>query len=260
MGSIHAWSTIVSAFLASSVEAVEALTVVLAVGVVRGWRSALLGTMAALFLLVALVAIFGRALGQIPVSILQLVVGTLLLLFGMRWLRKAMLRSAGVIGLHDEAAIYADKIQALGGDGGVAGGASRKTWHPIAIATAFKAVTLEGIEVIIIVIALGSIQGLLVPASIGALAACLLVVAAGVVLRRPLARVPENSLKFAVGILMSAFGLFWFGEGIGLEWPYADAAILGLMAILAAASWLGVAAARRMHETVKGTAVKGGTA
>src|SRR4029077_9445903 len=130
---------------------------------------------------------------------------------------KAMLRSAGVIGLHDEAAIYADEIQALGGDGGIAGAASRKTWDPIAIATAFKAVTLEGIEVIVIVIALGSIQGLLVPASIGALAACLLVVAAGVVLRRPLSRVPENSLKFVVGILMSAFGLFWFGEGIGLE-------------------------------------------
>ena len=244
-GSIHAWSTIVSAFLASSVEAVEALTVVLAVGVVRGWRSALLGTLAAVCVLAALVAIFGRALGQIPVSALQLVVGALLLLFGMRWLRKAMLRSAGVIELRDEAAIYNQEIHALSGGGEAARANSPGAWDPIAIVTAFKAVTLEGVEVIAIVIALGAVQGLLIPASLGALAACLLVVAAGLALHRPLARVPENSLKFVVGILMSAFGLFWFGEGIGLQWPYADAAILGLMAMLAIASWLGVRVARR---------------
>jgi uncharacterized membrane protein len=247
-GSIHAWSTIVSAFLASSVEAVEALTVVLAVGVVRGWRSALVGTLAALFLLFALVAIFGRALGQVPVSALQLVVGALLLLFGMRWLRKAMLRSAGGIDLRDEAAIYQGEIDALGSDG-AGGQTSRTVWDPIAIVTAFKAVTLEGIEVIVIVIALGAVQGLLIPASIGALAACLLVVVAGGVLHRPLSRVPENSLKFVVGILMSAFGLFWFGEGIGLQWPYEDAAILGLMGMLAIASGLGVKIATRVRAT-----------
>jgi Ca2+/H+ antiporter, TMEM165/GDT1 family len=258
-GSIHTWSTVVSAFLASSVEAVEALTVVLAVGVVRGWRSALLGTLAALCLLVALVAIFGRALGQIPVSVLQLVVGALLLLFGMRWLRKAMLRSAGVIELHDEAVIYNQEIHALSG-GGEAARDSPGAWDPIAIVTAFKAVTLEGVEVIVIVIALGAVQGLLIPASLGALAACLLVVAAGLALHRPLARVPENSLKFVVGILMSAFGLFWFGEGIGLQWPYADAAILGLMAILAIASWLGVRVASRVKATGKRVAAQGGTA
>ena len=257
IGSIHAWSTIVSAFLASSVEAVEALTVVLAVGVVRGWRSALLGAAAALCLLIVLVAIFGRALGQIPVSMLQLVVGTLLLLFGMRWLRKAMLRSAGVIDLHDEAAIYQKEIHALGGNSAAARADSLSAWDPIAIATAFKAVTLEGVEVIVIVIALGAVQGLLVPASLGALAACVLVVGAGVVLHRPLARVPENSLKFVVGILMSAFGLFWFGEGIGLEWPYADAAILGLMAILAVTSWLGITVARRARAIDKRAAVRG---
>jgi uncharacterized membrane protein len=255
-GSIHAWSTIVSAFLASSVEAVEALTVVLAVGVVRGWRSALLGTLAALCLLVALVAIFGRALGQIPVSVLQLVVGALLLLFGMRWLRKAMLRSAGVIDLHDEAAIYQEEIHALSGDRSVK---PRTAWNPIAIVTAFKAVTLEGVEVIVIVIALGAVQGLLIPASLCALAACLLVVAAGLILHRPLARVPGNSLKFVVGILMSAFGLFWFGEGIGLQWPYADTAILGLMAILAIASWLGVRVASRAKATGKHVAAHGAT-
>ena len=258
IGSIHAWSTIVSAFLASSVEAVEALTVVLAVGVVRGWRSALLGTLAALGLLIALVAIFGRALGQVPISLLQLVVGALLLLFGMRWLRKAMLRSAGVIELHDEAAIYQKEIDALGGNTAVAHADSRTAWDPIAIVTAFKAVTLEGVEVIVIVIAIGAVQGLLVPASLGALAACVLVVTAGLVLHRPLARVPENSLKFVVGILMSAFGLFWFGEGAGLEWPYADAAILGLMAILAVASWLGITIAKRVRPTGKRILMRGG--
>jgi uncharacterized membrane protein len=257
IGPIHAWSTIVSAFLASSVEAVEALTVVLAVGVVRGWRSALLGTLAALCVLLALVAIFGRALGQIPVSVLQLVVGALLLLFGMRWLRKAMLRSAGVIELRDEAAIYQDEVDALSGNSSVN---PRTTWDPIAIVTAFKAVTLEGVEVIVIVIALGAVQGLLIPASLGALAACVLVVAAGLALRGPLARVPENSLKFVVGILMSAFGLFWFGEGIGLQWPYADAAILGLMAILAIASWLGVRVASRVKAAGRQRAAHGATA
>jgi Ca2+/H+ antiporter, TMEM165/GDT1 family len=257
IGSIHAWSTVMSAFLASSVEAVEALTVVLAVGVVRGWRSALLGAVAAICLLSALVAIFGRALGQIPISVLQLVVGALLLLFGMRWLRKAMLRSAGVIDLHDEAAIYQKEIHALGGNSVVGRADSLTAWDPIAIATAFKAVTLEGVEVIVIVIALGAVQGLLVPASLGALAACVLVVGAGMVLHRPLARVPENSLKLVVGILMSAFGLFWFGEGIGLEWPYADAAIVGLMAILAVTSWFGITVARRVRAIDKRAAVRG---
>ncbi len=258
--SIHAWSTIASAFLASSVEAVEALTVVLAVGVVRGWRSALLGTVAALGLLAALVAVFGSALGSVPIALLQLVVGTLLLLFGIRWLRKAMLRSAGVIDLHDEEATYQKEVLALGGNSGSLQLNSRATWDPIAIVTAFKAVTLEGVEVIVIVIGLGAVRGLLVPASLGALAACLLVVAAGMVLRRPLARVPENSLKLIVGILMSAFGLFWFGEGVGLRWPYADAAILGLMAILAVASWLGSRLAGQFGATGKRVAIRGGSA
>jgi uncharacterized membrane protein len=246
IGSIHAWSTIASAFLASSVEAVEALTVVLAVGVVRGWRSALLGTAGALGVLATLVAVFGLTLASIPLAPLQVVVGTLLLLFGIRWLRKAMLRSAGVIDLHDEEALYQKQVHALTGNSASLLPNARARWDPIAIVTAFKAVTLEGVEVIVIVVALGAVQGLLVAASLGALAACLLVVAAGLVLSRPLARVPENSLKFVVGILMTAFGLFWFGEGIGLQWPYVDAAILGLMAILVVASWLGVTVARRL--------------
>ena len=260
IGSIHAWSTIASAFLASSVEAVEALTVVLAVGVVRGWRSALLGTVAALGLLTALVAVFGSALGSVPIALLQLVVGTLLLLFGIRWLRKAMLRSAGVIDLHDEEATYQKEVAALGGNGTSLQLNSRAKWDPIAIVTAFKAVTLEGVEVIVIVIGLGAVRGLLVPASLGALAACLLVVGAGLVLRRPLARVPENSLKLIVGILMSAFGLFWFGEGVGLRWPYADVAILGLIAILVVASWLGIRLGGQFRATGKRVAIRGGSA
>jgi len=244
IASMHAWSTIASAFLASSVEAVEALTVVLAVGVVRGWRSALLGTVAALVLLALLVGVFGVALGSVRVAILQQVVGTLLLLFGMRWLRKAMLRAAGVVERHDEQAAYEDHVRALGGDGDPQMSGSR--WDLIALVTAFKAVTLEGVEVIVIVIGLGAVQGLLVEASLGALAACLLVVGVGLVLQRPLARVPENALKFVVGIVMSAFGLFWFGAGIGLQWPYDDGAILGLIAILSGASWLGIRVAARL--------------
>src|SRR5271155_2131795 len=245
IASMHAWSTIASAFLASSVEAAEALTVVLAVGVVRGWRSALLGTVAALVLLALLVAVFGVALGSVRVPILQQVVGVLLLLFGMRWLRKAMLRAAGVVGRHDEDALYESQCRALGGDCAPTQ-ATRPWWDLIALITAFKAVTLEGIEVIVIVIGLGAVQGLLVEASLGALAACLLVVGVGLVLQRPLARVPENALKFVVGIVMSAFGLFWFGAGIGLQWPYDDGAILGLIAILSGASWLGIRVAARL--------------
>jgi uncharacterized membrane protein len=258
IGSIHTWSAITSAFLASSVEAVEALTVVLAVGVVRGWQSAVLGTVTALGLLAVLVAVFGLALAAVPIGLLQLVVGTLLLLFGIRWLRKAMLRAAGVIDRHDEGGIYEKECQALR-----AGGARVQApgaWDPIAVVTAFKAVTLEGVEVIIIVIGVGAVQGLLFPASLGALAACLLVVGAGVALRRPLARVPENSLKFVVGIVMSAFGLFWFGEGCGLDWPFGDAAIIGLMALLLGAAWLGIRVATRLRAAGGRVAVRDGVA
>jgi Ca2+/H+ antiporter, TMEM165/GDT1 family len=256
--SMHAWSTVASAFLASSVEAVEALTVVLAVGVVRGWRSALLGTLGALVLLALLVAVFGVALASIRIGILKQVVGILLLLFGMRWLRKAMLRAAGVVGRHDEEAAYENECRALGGDCAPPR-ATRPRWDAIALLTAFKAVTLEGVEVIIIVIGLGAVQGLLVEASVGALAACLLVAGAALILQRPLARVPENALKLVVGIVMSAFGLYWFGEGIGLQWPYDDGAIVGLLALLAGAAWLGVRFAARLHVPAAQVAAQGET-
>jgi uncharacterized membrane protein len=244
---LHAGPPMAAGFLASLVEAVEAMTIVLAAGTVRGWRSALLGTAAGLALLFAIVAMFGKTIASVPIEQLQVLVGTLLLLFGIRWLRKAMLRWAGVIDLRDEDALFAAETRALGAR---AAGAGRR-WDPIAFVTTFKAVLLEGTEVVVIVIGLGAAGNRLVPASLGALAACLLVIAAGALLHRPLARVPENALKFAVGVMVSAFGLFWFGEGLGMHWPYGDAAILALMLILLVSCALVVSAirlARGTHE------------
>jgi uncharacterized membrane protein len=221
----HAGPSVIAAFLASLVEFVEALTVVLAVGTVRGWRPALIGTVAGLGVLLLLVAVLGPALTRIPLDVVQIFVGTLLLLFGLRWLRKAILRAAGVIALHDEAAEFAHETQILQQAGRAAG-----TWDGIAIMTSFKIVMLEGIEVVFIVIAIGAAGGLLIPASLGAVAALIAVVALGLVLHRPLAQVPENALKFAVGVLLSAFGTFWVGEGIGAQWPGADWSVLALIA------------------------------
>lgn len=230
-----------AAFLASLVEVVEAFTIVLAVGTVRGWRPALAGTGCALGVLALLVLLLGPALTQVPLQALQLVIGVLLMMFGLRWLRKAILRAAGFIALHDEEAAFAKETAAL--QTGGAGGANRHDW--IAGLTAFKAVMLEGIEVVFIVLAVGAGRGLLWPASLGALAACALVLAVGLVLRKPLARVPENTLKFAVGVMISAFGIYWTGEGLGADWPGDDLAILALAALLLASGLTLVAALRR---------------
>jgi uncharacterized membrane protein len=220
----HIGPTVAAAFLASLVEFVEALTVVLAVGTVRGWRPALAGSGVALAVLFILVLGLGSALAQIPLRIVQLVVGTLITLFGLRWLRKAVLRAGGVIPLHDEAATFAKEAEALRRGSGSGSG-----WDKVALLTAFKITMLEGIEVVFIVIAFGAGgTGLLVPASLGALAALVTVIGLGVVLHRPLAKVPENTLKFTVGVLLSAFGTFWVGEGIGVAWPGRDWAILAL--------------------------------
>jgi Ca2+/H+ antiporter, TMEM165/GDT1 family len=235
IGITHSGATLVASFLASSVECVEALTIVLAVAIVRGWRPALYGAGAALALLAVLVAVFGPSLGLIPLAWLQVAIGVLLVLFGMRWLRKAVLRAAGAIPLHDEAAAFSSEVQVLRS---LAGGAAG--WDVIALATSFKAVMLEGTEVVFIVIALGAVGDALVPASLGAIAAAILVSLIGLMVHRPLARVPENALKFVVGIMLSSFGTFWLGEGYGLSWPGADLAILGLMAGFAAASGLGL--------------------
>jgi Ca2+/H+ antiporter, TMEM165/GDT1 family len=229
-----------SAFLASLVEAVEAFTIVLAAATLHGWRPATLGTGAALGVLALLIAVLGPLLGHIPLHSLQLVIGVLLLLFGAGWLRKAILRAAGVIPLHDELAIFASETAQLT----LPGTNGRRTsleW--IAGLTAFKAVLLEGLEVVFIVIAVGAGRGLLWPAGLGAAAACLVILALGIAIHKPLAKVPENALKFGVGVMLSAFGVFWTGEGLGIAWPGQDLALLPfalvfLLVGLAAASVL----------------------
>jgi Ca2+/H+ antiporter, TMEM165/GDT1 family len=249
----HLGTVVLAAFLASLVEFVEALTIVLAVGTVRGWRPALVGTAAAVAFLTFLVLAFGPALARVPLTTLQLVIGVLLLLFGMRWLRKAILRSAGVIGLHDEAAIYTRETAAL--ERGLGAPGARAGLDGVAVATAFKAVTLEGLEVIFIVIAAGA-GGMLVPASLGAAGAGVLVVLTGLALRRPLARVPENTLKFAVGLLLSAFGVFWVGEGLRFPWPCEDLSLFALLGGFLAVGALAVLMARWVAESGPGTLSK----
>jgi Ca2+/H+ antiporter, TMEM165/GDT1 family len=235
------WPVVTAAFLASLVEAVEALTIVLAVATVRGWRPAGLGAIAGLMVLALIVVALGPLLDRVPLHLLQLVIGVLLLLFGMRWLRKAILRSAGVIPLHDEATAFAAETAELREQ--ARRNEARLDW--IGGVTTFKAVLLEGLEVVFIVIALGSGRGMLVPASAGAVAACLLIAAVGLIVHRPLARVPENTLKFAVGIMLSAFGVFWTGEGLGVDWPGADLAIVGFAAMFLAVSGAAVVLAGR---------------
>ena len=235
------WPAMAAAFLASLVEAVEALTIVLAVATVRGWRPAGLGALAGLALLAIIVLALGPLLDRVPLHLLQLVIGVLLLLFGMRWLRKAILRSAGVIPLHDETTAFASETADLREQ--ARRHEAKLDW--LAGLTSFKAVLLEGLEVVFIVIALSAGRGMLIPASLGALAACLLVAAIGLVVHRPLARVPENTLKFAVGVMLSAFGIFWTGEGLGVEWPGADLAIVVFAALFLAVSFAAVMLARR---------------
>ena len=241
-----AWSVVApavsAAFLASLVEVVEAFTIVLAVATLRGWRPAALGTTAGVAVLAGIVLLLGPVLDRVPLSSLQLAIGVLLLLFGMGWLRKASLRAAGVIPLHDEEAIFAAEAAEL----------TQHAQHRqrsldwVAGITALKAVLLEGLEVVFIVIAVGAGRGLLVPASLGALAACVLVLAIGAVVHRPLSRVPENLLKFGVGVMLSSFGVFWTGEGLGIAWPGQDLALLLFAALFLAAGLIASAFARKL--------------
>jgi len=229
------------AFAASLVEVVEAFTIVLAVATLRGWRPALLGTTAGLGVLGALVALFGSLFYRVPLNFLQLTIGVLLLLFGMGWLRKAILRAAGAIPLHDEEAIFISEAGRLAS----AGGARQAPLDWIAGLTAFKAVLLEGIEVVFIVIAVGAGRGLLWPASLGALAAFAIILPIGAAIRKPLARVPENAIKFGVGTMLSAFGVFWTGEGLGIAWPGQDLALAAFAAIFLA---VGIATASALRQ------------
>lgn len=235
---------VLTVFLACAVEAVEALTIVLAAGTSRNWRSAVQGTAVALVALAAAVAALGPAIGMIPFEALRLVVGALLLVFGLQWLRKAMLRASGYKALHDEADAYVKEVAAARAAAG--GGRGVVTdWY--AFTLSFKGVFLEGLEVAFIVVTFGNNQGSVPLAALGAGLAVLAVVGVGLAVRAPLARVPENSMKFAVGIMLTAFGVFWAAEGAGVEWPGADAALLVLVPAIALLGLGGAALLRRVH-------------
>jgi uncharacterized membrane protein len=241
---------VAGAFLASAVEMVEALTIVLGVGVVRGWRSTLIGAGSAGVVLGILVAALGPALGSIPIESLRLVVGGLLLAFGMQWLRKAILRSSGYKELHDEeAAFRSERAQAAAARDDRRG---RLDWYSFTVA--FKGVLLEGLEVVFIVIAFGSAQGQLGLAAAGAAVALVIVVLAGVVAKGPLSRVPENTIKFVVGLLLTSFGSFWGAEGAGVDWPDDELSLLGVIAFFGLVSFMLVRALRRRRRVVPVTA------
>jgi uncharacterized membrane protein len=231
------------AFLASGVEMVEALTIVLGVGVVRGWRSTLIGVGAAGIVLAGLIAALGPALGSIPIETLRLVVGALLLAFGLQWLRKAILRSSGYKALHDEEEAFRVEREraAAAGEEQRAG----LDWYSFTVA--FKGVLLEGLEVVFIVISFGAAQGRLGPAAVGAAAAVVVVLVAGVLARGPLERVPENTIKFAVGLLLTSFGCFWAAEGVGVEWPGDELSLLGVVAFFGLVSFGLVQTLRRQR-------------
>jgi uncharacterized membrane protein len=215
----------VSVFLACTVEAVEALTIVLAVGTTRSWRSALYGVGAGVLALAAVVAALGPAVGSIPIGALRVAVGGLLLVFGLQWLRKAVLRAAGLKALHDEQAIFAREAELARAGNARASGSI----DGYAFAIAFKGVLLEGLEVVFIVLTFGTNQHDVGLAAAAAAVAVIVVVAAGVAVRAPLARVPENTMKFVVGVLLTSFGTFWLTEGVGAHWPGGDASLLALI-------------------------------
>jgi len=237
----HTALIVLGSFLASAVEMVEALTIVLGVGVVRGWRAPLIGAACAALTLGALVVALGTALASVPIDALRFVVGALLLAFGVQWLRKAILRSSGFRTMHDEDDVFRrERARAASAAHGER--AALDWW---AFTVAFKGVLLEGLEVVFIVIAFGSAQGELGLAALGAGAAVVLVAAAGAIAHRPLARVPENRIKFAVGLLLTSFGCFWAAEGVGIEWPAGEASLIGVIAFFGVASYGFVITLRR---------------
>jgi len=244
----------ISVFLACSVEAVEAVTIVLAAGTARDWKSALRGVLAGLVTLAVIIAIFGPAISHLPISILRVVVGGLLLVFGLTWLRKAILRSSGYKALHDEEKIFQEELEA-------ARAAAKLTRHGVAdwyaFTLSYKGVLLEGLEVVFIVLTFGTIAHKVGLASIAALVAVAVVCAAGFALRAPLAKVPENTLKFAVGILLTSFGIFWGAEGTAgssAKWPGDNWAVLALIAgvwVFATLTVFVLKSLRRKERTIK---------
>ncbi len=235
---------ILTVFVACAVEAIEALTIVLAAGLAREWRSTFQGMAAALVALAAIVAVLGPTISLLPLSALRLVVGALLAIFGLQWLRKAILRAAGYKALHDEASAYLREVAAAK-QAPVSGWRGIRDWY--AFTLSFKGVLLEGLEVVFIVITFGANQRNLGAAVIGAAAAVLVVVVTGIAVRAPLARVPENAMKFAVGIMLTAFGTFWGAEGAGVSWPGHDAALLALVPVIALVSLGYTALLLRQH-------------
>ncbi|MDQ6806875.1 MAG: hypothetical protein M3065_18375 [Actinomycetota bacterium] len=230
----------VAVFLACSVEAVEALTIVLAVGATRSWSSALTGVGVATAVLAALVAALGPALTALPIGVLRVAIGGLLLVFGLQWLRKAILRAAGLKAVHDEEAIFAEEAAAAR-----TAALERGAFDGYSFTVAFKGVLLEGLEVAFIVLTFGANQHHIGIAAGAAALAVVVVVLAGVAARAPLARVPENTLKFAVGVMLTSFGTFWGAEGAGASWPGGDAALLVLIPGLAVFALTTVAILRR---------------
>lgn len=242
-----------AAFLASSVEMVEALTIVLAVGVTRTWRPALIGVAAGLVALALVVGALGPSLvNYVPIDALRVVIGALLLVFGLQWLRKAIMRSSGLKAMHDEAAIYNEEVRALRADGQV-----RDAFDWTGFTVAFKGVFLEGLEVAFIVLTFGTNEGRFDVPIAGATVGLILVVGAGLLVHRPLSRVPENTIKFTVGLLLTAFGAFWAGEGIGIEWTLSDAMIPILAGGFAVLAFALVAFLRPKEETAVSDAVAG---
>ena len=230
-----------SVFLACTVEAAEALTIVLAVGSTRSWSSAIGGVGAAVLALAVIVAALGPAITSLPIDVLRVVVGGLLLIFGLQWLRKAILRSAGLKAKHDESQIYEEEAAAAR-----AAGAKSVGFDGYAFTIAFKGVLLEGLEVAFIVLTFGANQHRVALAAAAAGLAVLLVIAVGAAARAPLARVPENTLKFAVGVMLSSFGMFWGAEGAGASWPGGDAALLAIVPGVLVA---GIVMARALSQT-----------
>ena len=224
---------ILTVFVACAVEAVEALTIVLASGLTREWRSTFQGMAAALLVLAAVVAVLGPTIAMLPLTALRLVVGALLAIFGLQWLRKAILRATGYKSLHDEAGAYVREVTAAE-EAAVLSRRGVHDWY--AFTLSFKGVLLEGLEVVFIVITFGANQHNVGAAVIGAAAAVLVVTVTGIAVRAPLARVPENALKFAVGIMLTSFGIFWGAEGAGVSWPGQDAALLVLVPVVALVS------------------------
>lgn len=250
----HFGAIFIAAFLASSVEFVEAFTIVLVIGVTINWRSSLLGSALALAALAIIVAVLGTALVRyVPLDTLRLVVGLLLVLFGLKWLKKAIMRYAGLQAKHDEEAIYERRLAELKARGELS--ASRV--DPFGVATSFKSVLLEGLEVAFIVITFGSQAGSyggttgIAVATVGAALAFLVIVAAGALIRAPLQRVPENTLKFIVGVMLASFGTFWGGEGVGIVWWGGDLFLLALVAFYLALSGL-LVLSFRTKTTVRG--------